>query len=269
MSLLMPEQEHRTEKDSPLRRDIRTLGDALGRAIQQHSGTTVFETEERLRRSCKRLRECVEALVHASGPEAHRLRREIDAIDQDITNIIEQCDLDTAIDVIRAFTVYFHLVNTAEQHHRTRRRFAHEAGKTPTAQRGSFAALVAYLQHNGLDASTIQQLLDSLSIELVFTAHPTEATRRSLITKSRRLATLLEAHDQRSEMTPRQHALWQRELESTIALLWLTDSVLHVRLQPLDEIKMGIYYLDEILFVAVPELYAELEELLRTHYPSD
>ena len=66
----MPEQEHRTEKDSPLRRDIRTLGDALGRAIQQHSGTTVFETEERLRRSCKRLRECVEALAHSSESEA-------------------------------------------------------------------------------------------------------------------------------------------------------------------------------------------------------
>jgi phosphoenolpyruvate carboxylase len=265
----MPEQEYRTEKDASLRRDIRTLGDALGRAIQQHSGTIVFETEERLRRSCKRLRECVERLARSSGAEAHRLQQEIAALDQEITHVVEECDLDTAIDVIRAFTVYFHLVNTAEQHHRTRRRFAHEASKTPTAQRGSLAALVAFFQHNNLDASPIQQLLNSLSIELVFTAHPTEATRRSLITKSRRLATLLEAHDHRSEMTPRQYAMWQRELESTIALLWLTDSVLHVRLQPLDEIRMGIYYLDEILYDAVPELYVELEELLRMHYPSN
>src|SRR5205814_6692824 len=98
-----------------------------GRAIQQHSGITVFETEERLRRSCKRLRECVEALAHTSGAETHRLQREIAALDQEITHVVEECDLDTAIDVIRAFTVYFHLVNTAEQHHRTRRRFAHEA----------------------------------------------------------------------------------------------------------------------------------------------
>jgi hypothetical protein len=131
MSLLMSEQEHRAEKDVPWRRDIRTLGDALGRAIQQHSGTTVFNIEERLRRSCKRLRECVESLSHASEPEAHRLQQEIVALDQEITHIVEKCDLDTAIDVIRAFTVYFHLVNTAEQHHRTRRRFAHEASKPP------------------------------------------------------------------------------------------------------------------------------------------
>src|SRR5207248_7609136 len=101
MSLLMPEQDHRTEKDVPLRRDIRTLGNALGRAIQQHSGITVFETEERLRRSCKRLRECVEALAHTSGAETHRLQREIAALDQEITHVVEECDLDTAIDVIR------------------------------------------------------------------------------------------------------------------------------------------------------------------------
>src|SRR5881398_2071219 len=144
----MPEQEHRTEKDSPLRRDIRTLGDALGRAIQQHSGTTVFETEERLRRSCKRLRECVEALAHSSESEALRLQREIAALDQEITHVVEECDLDTAMDVIRAFTVYFHLVNTAEQHHRTRRRIAHELSTAhhqshPRHPHGSLAALVS------------------------------------------------------------------------------------------------------------------------------
>ncbi len=265
----MLEQEQRTEKDAPLRRDIRMLGNALGRAIQQHDGLTVFATVEQLRRNCKRLRECEETLAHAAGTPAasRKLRDEIDALDREITQVVDGCDLDTAIDVIRAFTVYFHLVNTAEQHHRTRRRFVYEVSNMSSTQRGSLAALVEFFQRNNMDAVSIQQLLSQLSIELVFTAHPTEATRRSLITKSRQVAELLEAYDHKVQMTPRQYAAWLRELESVVALLWRTDAVRHVRLQPLDEIKMGIYYLDEILYSAVPELYAELEQLLSACYP--
>ncbi len=111
-------------------------------------------------------------------------------------------------------------------------------------------------------------MLDQLSIELVFTAHPTEATRRSLITKSRRIAELLETHDHTTTMTQREHIHWQRELDSTVDLLWRTDAVRRVRLQPIDEIKMGIYYLDEVLYTALPDLYSELEELLQATYPA-
>jgi phosphoenolpyruvate carboxylase len=265
----MTEQDQRNEKDAPLRYDIRTLGDALGRAILRHGGTRVFDTEERLRLSCKRLRECTERLVDAPEAECAQLCVEIAAVDQEIRDIVENCDLDTAIDVIRAFTVYFQLVNTAEQYHRIRRRHVYETAETPVAQRGSLAALVELFQLNGLNVSIIQKLLHKLSIELVFTAHPTEATRRSLIIKSRRLAELLEAHDHESELSKRQRIEWQRELESTVALLWRTDSVLHVRLEPLDEIKMGLYYLEEILYHVVPELYGELEQLLHARYPGD
>jgi len=136
-------------------------------------------------------------------------------------------------------------------------------------QRGSLAALVEFFQRNNIGAHSIQQLLNQPSIELVFTAHPTEATRRSLITKSRQVAELLEAYDHKAQMTPRQYASWLHELESVVALLWRTDAVRYVRPQPLDEIKMGIYYLDEILYSAVPELYAELEQLLSGCYPGD
>jgi phosphoenolpyruvate carboxylase len=265
----MPEQEQRVEKDAPLRRDIRALGDALGRAIRQHSRPEVFETEEWLRLHCRRLRECAELLQSASGDEAARLQEEIQILDREITHVVEECDLDTAIDVIRAFTVYFHLVNTAEQQHRTRRRKAHETSAHPTPQRGSLTALLDFFQHNGLDAASVQELLNQLSIELVFTAHPTEATRRSLIIKSSRIAELLEAYDHVQEMTPRERLHWQRELEGIVDLLWRIDSVLHVRLQPLDEIKMGLYYLEEILYHVVPELYSELEELLQQRYPRE
>ncbi|HEX7736896.1 MAG TPA: phosphoenolpyruvate carboxylase [Ktedonobacteraceae bacterium] len=256
----MLEQKQREERDAPLRQDIRMLGETLGRAIQQHGGERVFEMVERLRLDCRRLRECAQSLSSASESEAAACQQEIAVLDQEITQIVEGCDLETAIDVIRAFTVYFHLINTAEQHHRVRRRNAYERANMPGVQRGSLASLTETLHE--VDVSTLQQLLDQLSIELVFTAHPTEATRRSLITQSRKIANLLEAHDTFPQMTPRQQQTWRRDLENTIALLWRTDSIRHVRLQPVDEIKMGIYYLDEVLYTAVPELYSELLQTL-------
>src|SRR5712691_11175015 len=265
----MPEQEDRSGKDTSLHSDIRMLGYALGQAIQRDGGGSIFETVEQLRRKCKRLRSCTEAIRHASGTEVVQLQNEIAALDQDIACIVDACDLDTTIDVIRAFTVYFHLVNTAEQQHRIRRRHAHEIISPSTPQYGSLAGLVAFFKNKKLDVATLQRLFNQLSIELVFTAHPTEATRRSLITKLRQLAALLEAHDREDDMTPRQRATWRRELESTIGLLWRTDAVRHVRPQPIDEIKMGGYYLNEVLFDAVPELYAELEQLLSAAYPQE
>src|SRR5947209_3430661 len=298
--MLMPEQEDRTEKDAPLRNDIRMLGDALGQAIRQYGGISIFETVEQLRHKCRRLRQCAESLPYSSEVEAEQLQNEIATLDQAITCIVEGCDLESSIDVIRAFTAYFHLVNAAEQHHRIRRRYAHEtppslpqpgAGTTndvinhaPTAQCGSLADLVTFLKNEGFEPralpvpqtgmarpapTALQELFNQLAIELVFTAHPTEATRRSLITKSGRIATLLEAHDHEDTMLPRQRVNWQRELESTVSLLWRTDEVRQVRPQPRDEIRMGGYYLNEILFEAVPELYAELERLLHDAYPQD
>ncbi len=263
----MSKHNDRQEKDAALRQDIRTLGNALGQAIQRHDGYDVFHSVEQLRKYCKRLRECAESLPQASPSEIPQLQKEAETLAQEIAQITHDCNLDTAIAVIRAFTVYFHLVNTAEQYHRIRRRRVHEASNMHKPQHGSLGALIDFFKNIDLEASTVQQILSQLSIELVFTAHPTEATRRSLITKSRRIAELLEINDQTSEMTSRQRARWKRELEGTIDLLWRTDAIRHVRPQPLDEIKMGIYYLDEILYDAVPDLYAEFEDLLHEAYP--
>lgn len=266
----MPEQDKRREKDAPLRQDIRTLGNSLGQAIRRHEGDAVFTTVERLRSACIRLRDCTQQLSRHKENAPHerqRIQQEVSTLSQEIVQIVSNCDLDTATDVIRAFTMYFHLVNTAEQYHRIRRRREHEIHEQNRPQRGSLAALIDFFKQNRLDSATVQQLLDHLSIDLVFTAHPTEATRRSLITKSRRIAELLEAHDAHHLMTPRERLQWQHDLEGTIDLLWRTDAVRRVRPEPVDEIKMGIYYLDEILYDALADLYSEFEELLYDAYP--
>ncbi len=140
----MPEQDYRREKDAPLRQDIRTLGNALGRAIQRHGGHYVFDTVEQLRRHCKRLRECTDQLSQTTTLEDRaRLQSEITHLALEIGDIVTSCDPETATDVIRAFTIYFHLVNTAEQHHRIRRRRSHETSNSDQPQRGSLAALLA------------------------------------------------------------------------------------------------------------------------------
>ncbi|GAC1695955.1 MAG: phosphoenolpyruvate carboxylase [Ktedonobacteraceae bacterium] len=261
----MDERHDRAEKDAPLRRDIRTLGDALGQAIRRHGGDTMYDTVEQLRHVCKRLRDYSFKLSQDSTNT--QLKAEIATLDQDITRIVQSCSLDTAIGVIRAFTIYFHLVNTAEQYHRIRRRRIHELQTTYGPQHGSLSGLIHFLKQNALDEPAVQHLLDSLSIDLVFTAHPTEATRRSLITKSRRITELLEDREFK-KMTPRQQTQWQRELEGIITLLWRTDTVRHVLPTPVDEIKMGIYYLDEVLYNALADLYEEFEEVLHTTYPT-
>ncbi len=261
----MIEQHDRAEKDAPLRHDIHTLGDALGLAIRRHGGDTMYNTVEQLRKACRRLRETSLKLSQDSS-NAH-LKNEIAELDQQITQIVQRCSLDTAIGVVRAFTVYFHLVNTAEQYHRIRRLRVHQLQETYVPPRGSLSGLVSFLQQNALDEPAVQGLLDTLSIDLVFTAHPTEATRRSLITKSRRITELLEEYDYK-KMTPREKEQWHLELESIVGLLWRTDAVRQVKPTPVDEIKMGIYYLDEVLYDALPDLYEEFEEILHTAYPS-
>lgn len=261
----MLKQQRRAERDAPLRQDIHTLAETLGQTIRDHDGALIYDTVELLRLACRRLRECVEQIDDASPDEVAAYEQEMANLDRGITQIVEGCDLETAIAVIRAFTVYFHLINTAEQYHRIRRRHAYEMANRPEIQRGSLAALSTTLQT--VDAETLQRLLNQLSIELVFTAHPTEATRRTLITQSRHIADLLEVRDSWEQMTPQQRANWQSSLENTVALLWRTDALRHVRLHPIDEIKMGIYYLDEVLYTAIPELYSTLERTLQDAQP--
>src|SRR5215472_5564351 len=266
----MPEQDKRREKDATLRQDIRTLGNTLGQAIRRHEGDAVFTTVEQLRNACIHLRDCTQRLSQYKEHQQYErqlAQQQITALSQEILQIVNGCDLDMATDVIRAFTVYFHLVNTAEQYHRIRRRRAHDIEEQHKPLRDSLAALIAFLKQNKLETATVQQILNQLSIDIVFTAHPTEATRRSLITKSRRIAELLEAHDTEHLMTPRERLRWQRDLEGTIDLLWRTDAVRRVRPEPIDEIKMGIYYLDEILYDALADLYSEFEDLLHKVYP--
>src|SRR6266545_7106909 len=155
--------------DARLRRDIRLLGDVLGRVLVEQEGQELLDAEERIRLLSRQARE---------GAPREELREAVRGL-----------ELKQQASIIRAFAIYFQLVNIAEQHHRLRRRRQYEHEQR--VPRESLAEAFARLEQAGLTRSQLRDRLEHLSLELVLTAHPTEATRRTVLAAHRRLSRLL------------------------------------------------------------------------------
>jgi phosphoenolpyruvate carboxylase len=246
----MPKREKTGTRssDAPLSDDIHLLGDLLGATLRRLGGERLFELEERVRSLCKGLR------ARRSSAAEHRLRR-----------ILRGLDLDETVGVIRAFSVYFQLANIAEQHHRIRRKRYYELHTPDEPQRGSLAETFRSLAAAGVDADHVQGVLDRLEIRLVMTAHPTEAARRTLLGKQRRLADLLALRDE--ARAPRRRAEIERLIAGEVESIWQTDEVRRTQLSVLDEVDNGLYYFDATLFDAIPLLHEELERRAAESFP--
>ncbi len=238
-----------------LRAEVRALGTALGRVITRLEGRPTFETVEALRQSAKARRAGDEAAAKALADRIAALSP-ADAFNQAM-----------------AFTLYFELVNLAEENFRImllRRRRAERlreggsAGAPP--MRETIEAAIAALKAEGVTPAAMQGVLDKLHLELVFTAHPTESKRRTLLTKLRRLGEVLRerAHPELA----RHPAVLDRDcVDREIASLWLTDRSRVARPEVADEARTGLWYFDTTLFETVPQLQADLEQALARHYP--
>jgi phosphoenolpyruvate carboxylase len=240
---------------APLRAEVHALGAALGRVISRIEGPAAFATVERLRRLAKARR--------AGDPAAgRRLAAAVAAL--------APAD---AFNQAMAFTLYFELVNLAEENFRVqllrRRRAAQrlEPGAAARPIRESIEAAVSQLRGRGYPADAMQALLDRLHLELVFTAHPTETKRRTLLAKLRRLAELLRVRA-RPEAAPNAADLEAAAVEREIASLWLTDRSRSLRPEVTDEARTGLWYFDTTLFALMPRLQQDLEESLARHYPT-
>jgi len=218
-----------------LRRDVSYLGRVLGETLVEQEGRELFELEEAIRALAKDRR--------AGDPTAAR----------HLAEAIAALDTKTAERIARAFTHYFQLVNLAEQHHRTRRRRDH--AHASTAQPGSFDDVIPRL---GCAREVFVALLARTKIELVFTAHPSEAQRRTVLDKHRRLVDLL-ARRERLETTPAEAQRIDEAIREEIVTLWQTDEIRQERPRVGDEVKNVLFYLEEILFPLVPVLYEALE----------
>ena len=209
----------------------------LGAVLVEQAGEKLLELEERLR-----------ALARAGREGDEEAAAELRAT-------VAELPLEEQALVLRAFAVYFQLANIAEQHHRLRRRrqYEHE-GKAP---RESLADAFRRLEEAGVGADEVREAVRNLSVELVLTAHPTEATRRTVLAKHRRIAALLHELDA-PDLPPSAEARVRRDLAEEITILWQTDEVRSQRPRVVDEIVHGHWFLEESFWVAVPRLLAEL-----------
>jgi phosphoenolpyruvate carboxylase len=207
--------------NTDLRNDVRKLADLLGQTLARQEGQELLSLVESVR------------LAVREGRQDEILNKLTDS---------------QTISLVRAFSNFFNLANVAEQVNRSKDIAAeHKAGGSWL---GKAIENIAKAQQNGKDFSSqdLQEWLDNFSVRPVFTAHPTEAARRSVLSKMTTIAQLLEQPESQIK---------NERLAEAIDLLWQTDELRLGRPDPLDEAVNSIYYLDELLLETVPEVLAE------------
>ncbi len=230
-----------------MRRDVRLLGRILGQVISESGGKDLLDDVEELRHR----------VIAARRLEMHD--GEGNAADDEIAALVGSWPLARAEAVARAFTVYFHLANLAEEHQRIRTLRERDTGAEPV--RESLAAAMASLGEL-LGPSRRLELLNTLEVHPVLTAHPTEARRRAVTEALRRIGIHLDAlDDTRRGVAARAESL--RRLREEIDLLWRTSALRSQAMQPLDEVRSGAAVFDETLFRLAPTVYRALDVALQ------
>ncbi|MBP7690900.1 MAG: phosphoenolpyruvate carboxylase [Anaerolineales bacterium] len=228
--------------------NINLLGRLLGEVIAEQESPAVYALVERVRAHAKARR-------GGTAGAAAALRAAIQTL--------------SAADgrsIASAFTLYFDLVNLAEEANRVRalRQRERELGAAPPPE--SVAEAVGALRARGWRPEQMAALLADLRVELVLTAHPTEAKRRTILSKLSRISAGLRSLDS-AELLPRERDARLTELRGEITALWLTDRARTARPAVTDEVRTGLFYVDEVFWAALPRVYADLEAALAKHYP--
>jgi phosphoenolpyruvate carboxylase len=228
---------------------IHLLGETLGEVLRTQESPALFETEERIRALAKARR-----LDDKAAGE--QLAVEVAALDDDAARVAAS-----------AFAVYFDLVNLAEEVHRIQALRERERSHHPAPIAESVGEAIGRLAARGTTAEQMAGLLRSLRIELVLTAHPTEAKRRTVLSKLQRIAEALRTLAD-PELLPREREQVTASLRAEITTLWLTDRARTARPAVTDEVRTGLYFVDAVFWDALPRLAADLDAALLTHYPS-
>jgi phosphoenolpyruvate carboxylase len=239
----MPERRDPAAMPAPLRRDVGLLGRLLGRVLEESGGPALLGDVERLRRATIALR------------GAHDDR---EAARAEVVELVAGFDLDRAELVARAFTVYFQLVNLAEEQHRVRT--LRERSRDHGPVRESFEAAVQEVRAAAGDAG-LAALLDRLEVMPVLTAHPTEARRRAVVDALLRIGGLLARLDD-PRLSAAEEADTHRRLLEEITVLWRTEQLRRERPTPLDEVRTVAAVFDATVFRLVPDVYRSLERAL-------
>ncbi|HYP28333.1 MAG TPA: phosphoenolpyruvate carboxylase [Blastocatellia bacterium] len=247
-------------KEAPLRRDVRSLGRLLGEVLKEQAGRDLFDSVERLRLLAIEHREMEAGGEGYSGntPEEAELMARV-------RGIVNRLSVTDAYRMTRAFAIYFELTNLAETNHRKRRRRASELAPERAPQPGSFRGTLARMREAGISREEALGWLGRVKVIPVFTAHPTEVARRTVLFKRRRIAEALERLD-RLPLTDEEATRQEEAIASEITALWQADEVRRRQPTVSDEIKMGLDYYPTCLIDALPGLYEELAAAFRETY---
>jgi phosphoenolpyruvate carboxylase len=237
--------------DDPLRASVSMLGRILGDVLVEQGGQALLDKVEEIRKQSIELRD----EFTPEGQEA----------------LLESCarmDLDLTFQLVRAFTQYFQLVNVAEERGRLRTLEQREHRDWPEPRGESIAAALKELKEEGVPASDVRKLLGRMLVEPVFTAHPTESRRRSVLEHLEEIERLVEKLD-RQDLPPSVRQTAEEDLRQSVSVLWQTDDIRPTRPTPLLEVANILYYFENSIYGMVPRLYRDLEAALLKYYPGE
>ncbi|MBI2684033.1 MAG: phosphoenolpyruvate carboxylase [Actinobacteria bacterium] len=241
------------DPDGELRADVSFLGRLLGRVLIEQEGEDLFDIEERLRWLCRRMR------ADDATPD------ERDAMADRVRAIVAGVEGRTLVAVVRAFSVYFQLVNAAEQHHRVRRRRERDAERAETgrAQAESLADAFNRIREAGVPADRLRRVVERLGVELVLTAHPTEISRRTVLSKQLMFADSLDRLDTAGRVPSVRRDITEALLEQ-ITILWQSDEMRSTKPRVIDEVRRTLFVFEEVLYDSVCRVGEELDRGLAT-----
>jgi phosphoenolpyruvate carboxylase len=227
------------DKDQALRHDVYMLGTLVGELIKEQGGAELFELVENARLRSIRRRE---------GNEKPG---------EELTDLLKGLNLSLAMEVIRSFSTYFQMTNTAEKVHRIRRRreYLQEVGQF---QPGGPEESIVKLKAAGFDLDALQELLNQIRIEPVFTAHPTEPTRRTILRKEqhivRRLIDMLNP-----TMTAQETDACLENIKLEMTTSWQTDEHPSEQMTVADELEHVLFFVTDVLYPSMPPFYEDIE----------
>ena len=231
-----------TDPHAALRDDVRLLGELLGQILTEQGGPRLFHFVEQIRQLSK--------IARSGEIDAYRM----------MTTTLESMAMEDAVPVARAFSHFLNLANVAEQHHRIRRSREYQI-QNAQPQSGSLDETFQRLLQEGITGDQLHQAICEQSIELVFTAHPTEIQRRTLIRKYARVAAMLTERD-RPDLTADELRENERSLKREIASIWLTEEIRKTNPTPLQEVQWGHVLIEETLWQVVPDFLRSLDHAL-------
>jgi phosphoenolpyruvate carboxylase len=236
------------DAERALKEDIRLLGRVLGDTIRQQQGDAAFSTVERIRQ-----------LSIAFRREGHADAR------QELEATLDSLSHGRTVEVVRAFSLFSHLANIAEDQHAIRSmRVAAEAGGF--SQRGTIEDALVRLRDAGVSAARLQAVFASILVSPVLTAHPTEVRRKSVLDREKEVAQILATRD-RMILTPAEAEAADAAMSRAVLTLWQTSLLRHGRPTVIDEVANGLSYYDHTFFRELPRLYGDLEDGLAAADP--